>query len=409
MLHYSPPSKTTVRNAGPWPQKEERMLSRFHYSITLPDHSGWHQDTGYSPLMADILTQAFTLIRRSSHDAAGFARALAVIRPFLDAPMCRHQRLRVFYLVALARSAIGHQDAALFWLDEMLNLADQVRDTSDLADAYHLRGGINRALSRLRDASADYRTCLALLDDQAERNPLAPAQATNAVKVRAELAGFEFFLGHYELAQHLTHEARLLLHHDISHTIEEATISWIQSLLDRWAGRPEQALEHARLAADVFTELGSPASAARIQTVLADTILDIAERIPTGSERERVLKRSWPHIQLALSLAKEAQDQPGLGPARLARLRYLRLRGADQPRLPTIEHIARLGERLADEGLIAYAFTAMGDELLASGDRNGARAHYRDALGVLDGSDVSAVGKWALRALRLIEEMWDEV
>lgn len=381
------------------------MLSRFHYSISLPDHSGWHQDTGYSTLVASNLTQAFALVRHSSREASGFARALSMIRPFLDAPMCLHQRLRVFYLVALARSAIGHQDAALFWLDEMLNLTDQVRDTSDLADAYHLRGGINRALSHLQDASADYRTCLALLADQAERDPLAPAQVAIALKVHAELAGFEFFLGHYELAQQLTNEARHLLHHDTSHTIEKATVSWIQSLLDRWAGRPEQAVEHARFAADVFTELSSPASAARIQTVLADTTLDIAERIPTGSERALALKRSWPHIQLALNLAKEAQDQPGLGPARLARLRYLRLRGADQARLPAIERIARLGERLADEGLIAQAFTAMGDECLASGDRTGARAHYRDALGVLDGSDVSAVGKWALRALLLMEEM----
>lgn len=373
------------------------------YSVRLADHPAWRHDTAYSRHVGILLSAAFTAIHHGAQDAAAFRDALTLLRPYLDAPMSRHQRLRVYYLAALARAALGEQAAALFWVDESLNLASQVPDSGDLADVYYLRGSINRALLRLQDAIADYWTCLALLDEEGDTQ--GRQRPGFALTIRSLLAGFHFFRGHYALAQQLVRQASLLLPSPLAHSLDGATLAWTQALLDRWRGEPARAIQHALYAADRYTRLGSPASAARIQTVVADIRLDLAERLPPGSERERTFDQTWPHVRLALKLASEAGDRAGYGPAELVRLRYLRLRGTDRGRAPAIEQVVRLGEQLGDEALVAQGLTSLGDELLAGERTDAALACYREVLDLLEQSDVPAMGRWARRALRLEEEM----
>jgi|SRR5690242_4560360 len=373
------------------------------YSIRLADHPAWHQDAAYSYHVGDLLSTAYTAIHHGAQDAAAFHDALTLLRPYLDAPMSRHQRLRVCYLAALARAALGEPAAALFWVDETLNLAGQLPDSSDLADIYYLRGSINRALLRLRDALDDFWTCLALLDEEGVTQ--GRRQSGIALTIRTLLAGFHFFLGHYDLAQQLVRQASLLISSRQSHTLDEATLAWTQALLDRWRGDPERAIHHALYAADIYTRHGSPASAARIQIVVADTRLDLIERLPPGSERERAFDLTWSHVRRAVNLAKKAEDRVGGSLAELSRLRYLRLRGADGGRVPAIEQVLHFGGQLGDEALVAQALTSLGDELLASERTEAALVCYSEVLDVLKQSDVPAMGRWARRALRLEEEM----
>jgi len=353
-----------------------------------------------------VLVGAAAIIRRDGRRAADFSRALALLRPYLDAPMSPHQRLRAHFLAAMARAALGEYDAALLWLDTALQPTRALRQTSDVPHLYRLRAAIHRALLRFADATDDLRTGYALLLEEAVAG--RPLEPTFALDLRVQLAGSEFFLAHYDLAQEQLGEILPLLTYVPARSPEAATVDWLHAHLLRAAGLPEHALPHALTAADIYTELGTPASAARIQTLVAETRLDLAERLPPGTAHERAVVHAWPHVQLALGLAKEAGDPQGLGLARLTRARYGRLRGANENRLERIERVVRLGRQLDDEAIIAQAFTALGDELRAHGETEAAIYRYRDALGVLDGSDVPAVGRGAQRELLLAEEFRDD-
>ena len=73
--------------------------------------------------------------------------------------------------------------------------------------------------------------------------------------------------------------------------------------------------------------------------------------------------------------------------------------GNDVDRLAILEHQAQAARRLGDVGLLGEAFTALGDELAACGQSEAAQTCYRQVLGILDGSDLRALGAWAWRAL----------
>ncbi|HEV8191356.1 MAG TPA: hypothetical protein VGP82_07700, partial [Ktedonobacterales bacterium] len=72
-------------------------------------------------------------------------------------------------------------------------------------------------------------------------------------------------------------------------------------------------------------------------------------------------------------------------------------------RLGAIDHLVQFGRRLDDKGILAQAYTALGDELLFQGDAANATYRYRDVRALLRGSDIPALGVWAWRALHKIE------
>lgn len=109
-----------------------------------------------------------------------------------------------------------------------------------------------------------------------------------------------------------------------------------------------------------------------------------------------------------IRLARNAGDPIGEALLGLAGARISRLMGTDEHRMSMIEHAPRVGEQFGDEAVLAHAFTTLGDELAAQGEREAALYRYRDVRHLLDGSDVPALGVWALRAEHRIVEQMDQ-
>jgi hypothetical protein len=83
----------------------------------------------------------------------------------------------------------------------------------------------------------------------------------------------------------------------------------------------------------------------------------------------------------------------------LTRIRYGRLRQSNENRIAMIENVIHKARKLGDPAVVAEAFTSLGDELLASGERDSAHNLYQQVLAMLDGGDFPAVGLQARRAL----------
>jgi tetratricopeptide (TPR) repeat protein len=376
------------------------------FSLRLPDHPDWHADSHYSPGVADALKTAYRQLRQASWQARAFVDAFAVVHPFLGACMARQQRLRVFYVMGLASAAIGDYDSALAWLDEAVLLAHQLCDAGALVDLLYARGAALRGLNRYGEAADDYADCLALF--RAEKlvdTPLGPAIELDLL---AHLGGFTFYSGQYDVAERLLHEARarmLLAPQADSSPLTLATLNWIQALLYRWRNQPDLALNPAQVAADVYIEAGPPGSASRMWASLADVELDLGERLPDGTAHQQHIARARQHLHLATSLAAEAHDKIGQEFVRVRCIRLDRLARSNQSQLLRIEHVLRAAHRLHDEAVLADALTALGDELAAQGQVASAIDQYRQVIGLLDGSQVTAMGVWARRALHdLLEQ-----
>jgi hypothetical protein len=159
----------------------------------------------------------------------------------------------------------------------------------------------------------------------------------------------------------------------------------------------------------VFIEIGTPAASGRIQSVVADIALDLAETFPPGAHgggaRSAFVTLAGPYIERALGLTRESQDVGGEGMALLAHARYSRARRLNEDRLPAIEGVLRTARRLGDVALLAQAHTALGSELTARHESEAALVCYRQVLDALQGSDVPALGIWAHRAIVHADEL----
>jgi tetratricopeptide (TPR) repeat protein len=217
-----------------------------------------------------------------------------------------------------------------------------------------------------------------------------------------QLGGFAFYSGRYDEAERLLHEARartLLTPQPGSQRLTSATLDWLQALLYRWRNQPALALDPAQAAADVYIEAGSPASAARIQTVLADIELDLAKRLPEGTARAQHIARARGHLHLATRLATEAYDEHGQEMAHLRAIRLAQVAQPGQSQQRRIERVVRVARRLRDDLVLADALTLLGDDLSAQGQIEPAINQYRQVIGLLDGGQAPAVAVWARRAL----------
>lgn len=370
-------------------------------SLRVPDDQTWHSESGYSPDIAAILVEAYSSITRRPDLAASFLRAGACVSSHAGSPMSERQLLHVCYVLALAYAADGKCAQALRWLDTALELGVALNDPGALAELLYLHGVASSRLLRYQEAAADHWDCLALLHHR-DADP-SPADLAFELDVLEQLAEFEFLLAHYDRSASLLESAARLVPAVPEQRAEAAGIEWVRAQLYRWRGEKELALRHAMAAADVYVEVGSPTTSGRIQTVVADIALDLAETFPAGAHiggaRSAFVTLAGPYVERALSLAHESQDVEGEGMALLAHARYSRARGLNEDRLPAIEGVARTARRLADVALLAQAHTALGYELAARRESEAALACYRRALDTLEGSDVSALGVWAHRAI----------
>lgn len=373
------------------------------YPLDLADHTDWHSERNYSQQVRGALARVMLLLERSRHRKPAFARAYTLIRPLLDAPMSRHQRLRLSYYAALSRAARSEDRAALHWLDKTLDLESQLRDTADLATLHFLRGGIHRRMLRFAAASHDHRRALSILSGDIAR---AHYHSTDFhMEVLTQLVGFEFYRGHYDEAQRYLRQTDRLMPYVTRHSIPEATLWWMRSLLNRWAGRAKGALCDALAAIDVFREQGSATSAERIILHAVDCTLDIAERLDMhSSARHRTLTETHRDLRAARKLATWDGDEYGHVLVTLGEVRLSRLEGRNEDRQHTIEQMLFKAQALEDEILIAQSFTTLGDEFAAHDERDSANTCYRAAIDALDGSDSLAAGVWAWRGLHYPEE-----
>ncbi|MFI5273872.1 MAG: hypothetical protein ACHQ4H_12635 [Ktedonobacterales bacterium] len=378
-------------------------MERSLYPLLLADHQDWRHHSTYSAYVREILLATFRAFDLVGYSDAGFAQIFTLIRPYLDAPMCRHQRLRLSYFAARAHASAGAHEAALYWLDRALDLDSELRDTADLAYLHFLRGSVNRRMLRLGRAADDHRTCLALLGDQSRSRF---HDSAFKLEVLAQLAGFEIYRAHFWEGQQLLAEAQRLLDFVPAGSLARGTLAWMRALLARWSGRLDDALRDATLAASAFAASGNAASQARILLHLADCLLDRGSSYPHASDAcSAAVAQAQRHLRLALGKAQEAQDAIGVQLVLLADVRAGRMANTVRSPFVVIEAAFRAAHHLDDDALRAQGLTVLAEELDARGEHDAALNRYRDVLHVLDGSDVPAAGIWAQRALRLAEEM----
>jgi hypothetical protein len=108
-----------------------------------------------------------------------------------------------------------------------------------------------------------------------------------------------------------------------------------------------------------------------------------------------------------LHTARAIGDRPGEVLTRLIQTRSGRLRGENRGRVALIEALAREGRLLRDDALLARAFTQLGHELMARGERESGLNCYRQVFGLMDGGEMPALAVWARRAYHQAREWQD--
>jgi hypothetical protein len=331
-----------------------------------------------------------------------YMRAVDLVRPFLSARVVSPQRLRVCYVLAVGLASVEAFREALPWLGEALQLAIRLEDDSAVLDMILLRSALNRDLLQFAEATADLNAVLALLDSEPPERQAA--HTAMRLDFTARLAGFEYYLGHFDVAQTHVDAARELSRAVPAAVLDAATVEWVQTHLHRLRGRPEDALYTALAAATAFSEAPTPNSAARAQALVAETAMDIAAKLSVYGDGGPFLKLAWRHLRLAMDFAQEARDALGENMVTLARIRYERMRQADANRIVVIEQVIQVARKEDDIALLAAGMTALADEFAVQGEREAALNYYRQVIAMLDGSDVPAVGIDARRALLCAEE-----
>jgi hypothetical protein len=373
------------------------------HSLEVPDHVAWHALPDYSTAVGQRLIHAYTLFGRPGTLAAGYVHAARWVTPCLALRMAEAQRLRLYYVLALGLDALNEPDECMEWLDAAMDVAASLNDLSALSKILTLRASACKILFRLREAADHYRTGRALLrmhaaDRGGSVEPLA------AVLLLAHEANTRFHLNEYDEAERLLNEAHRLVPLGAARSLEASTVLWLQAMLYRWRERPERALAPALTAAAAYMRRGPSASAVRIQTVVADITLDLAANAPLGTWRDLLVETASSHLDLALRVAREIGDKQGQVLSRLIATRASRMRNDNVSRVDLIETLAREGHQLHDDALLAQAFTALGDELVARGEVESGLSCFRQVMGLLDGGETPALAVWAWRAYHRTRE-----
>ncbi len=372
------------------------------YPLLIVDHEDWHRHRDYSPQIRDLLVIVFGLLDRARRKPRGFKAAYQLLRPFLDATMSPHQRLRVWYIAAQARFARDEYRPALYCLDEALDLDSRLHDTADLAQIFIDRGMLHRRLGHLDLAADDFRQALHILDKR-QRSEFHDRDFR--LNILSFLVGFEFYHAHPWAAQEYLKQADHLARQVGGGSLARGTCEWMHALIDRWAEKPDSALGHARAAAEIYGAHGQPLSAARINAVAADCVLDMAEPLELAStDRRKWLRRAGTLVRRARDFARKGQDGIAAEMIALTEVRLERLEGRDTGRMAAVGHALRHGRERNDLGLQGLALTALGDELLARDLPHAALDCYRRVRHLLAGSDVQATGVWASRAAVKLEQ-----
>jgi tetratricopeptide (TPR) repeat protein len=374
-------------------------------TLEIIDPSRWRSEREYSESVSFALSSAYQQIKHQQGTVISYARVLTTLEPWVHVRMAAPQRERLYFLLGSAHGALNDYAGAAEYLGFALDLAASRGEMDNMAHLLSLRGMMYRATGRWAAGSADLQECLVGLP---ESHILRP-QHDLGFRLRAlrQYADYEFFAAHFDTSAAALREAQALMPYIIEQDLEKASCRWAEARLLRQARQPKAALHLALGVVDTFTAEANPATRVRFHLFLANTALDVLETTNLelhSTAYQMYLAHAHEQISLALSLARTTGDVPGEYVVQLAEARHDRLANRKVNRLAAIEVIARAGQWLRDDGLVAQSLTALGDEFVSRNEVQTAINLYRQAIGVLDGSEASYYGLAPLRKLLLAEE-----
>lgn len=382
------------------------MPGKLHSILHRPDDVRWRRNKLYSFPVAWALTDAYTEIVKRSHDVRGYQLARDYLMPHRSRPMCKPQRLLVSYVLAMASSAEHAYGEARDALDEALNLVEELGDPGAFAELAFLHASAHRASCRIAEAAKYHSKCLVTLWNLSATNDDEIIDPALELSCLVDLAAAQTMLANFDAAEWCLEEARDLCAMVPEARLEAGMIPWVQAVIGRYRGELAPALWDAMQACDIYSDaaVGAPGAQARIQTVVADIALDMAEHAPAGKRyaaRPALLKLAAPYVEHGLELARAGGDRAGEGLARLARARYERLSNGNSNRLWEIEIVLRLADDIDDATLRGQAYLVLGQERAARGESSDAQIDcYDRATEELAGTDLLAITMLARHAAR---------
>lgn len=370
----------------------------FDCSLQYPDEPWWADEEDYSSNVGILLTEAYATIERGNRTADAYRRAKELLDHWRDESMSRRQRMHVYYVIALANDAIGHNDEGLAWIDRALSLSLDLRSDYDQGELLSRRASMNRSGLFLASAAEDARDCLAIIDEH--EGDLTTTEINAArIQLLPQLAMYEFFIADFDATKLHIAEARKLIAQTPDMALAAAANEWVQANLDRLNRRPELALRPSIQICEIYAREGSAISRERAEILLAQSGLEFAESLPPGTDRHAMVALALPHIEQAEVLASMTFDKPGQALCELLRAHYDRLTGSNSNRVSRIAHVIQFADDIYDIAVSAQAHIMLGHEFAALGEIERAKICYQSTLDLVSGSEVPALGIPAQRAL----------
>jgi tetratricopeptide (TPR) repeat protein len=376
--------------------------------LAVPDDVSWWPHRKHSRPASHRLTRAFDLLARA-RTADAFEQVLHILRPCLRMRMMPLQELQVFYMHGVCAAGLGAYSASAHWVNKAIDLASQLEQQTALPQLYLRRSTIARMSSRFDDASRDCFTAL----DHFEWYTLEARKRhrTLRLSILVPLILSLFYRARYHEARTYLFQAKDLAPLVPNSELDSAMLLWYAALLDRWQGRPQRAFEQAVHAVETVRRLSNVRSLVRLDTVIADSALDVAAQLPVASsapQRTRYLAAADAALTEALPLAQSERDLPGEALTIITRARLSRLRGENPAAAERdIAFGLDTAHAIADVCLFAQSLTARGDLRQAQGAYGDAISDYRYAAAFARGVGLPAVAAWAESGMRWAEE-WRE-
>ncbi len=371
------------------------------------DDDSWHGEEGYNLEVAGALREASRQLAQGS--TAARLLAFNSIAGVLDAEMSSHQRLAILYVAALALASDDPPTRALEVIDEALELALRLGVERAQGALLFLRASVDQFILQVPDAVEDLRLCLDVITAQSELRELSPAELNTRLQAYLRLAQSEFLIGHYDDTERLLNWAKTLIPRAPDNVKASSLLAWTQALLLRWRGEYELALTAAMEAADGYARHSQPGMVSRIQGIVGEIALDLAERCKHTDQPlacAAFLSLAEPYIQRAIEIAAANDYGSSETMAFITHARLGLLRGDKQDRTGFLQEHAQRAAKHQDVAVMAQAYTQLGREYEAQSDILAARKWYRRAVEILQESQMTALGVWSQRALwRLGGEM----
>jgi tetratricopeptide (TPR) repeat protein len=399
---------------------DRRLRSWLH----VADHPSWLHKPYYSPSLARALASAYDQLHHALRRPDPYFTAFAVLAPYRNHLACTEQRLNLEFALALAFAGDGSVPQAIASLHSTWEIAESLRDWGAQAEIGYLVGALWLMQCQLPDAFAMYRQALDMLQ-RLERDD-GPADPLFELDLVLRLAWCALDLGWFPVCLRYLDEAYSLRATWVPDAAEEAaSLAWLDSQLARVQGQPSRALNQAIAAADLLLAHGRPINMGRAQISVAESALDLVELMsPSATNRaldkppERtknavqlsptgLLVRARDAARLALEVTREVGDPVGATMARLVLRRAARLSRAQSGEdrgVPAVEGLLRTANRLDDPFLLGRVEVALGDELLAAGHSEAARATYERARRRFEEHYLGGLAFWPRRALQLLAD-----